>query len=803
VNLIHKNKKKLQSEKKEEKGDKKQKLKPMLIDKKQVANEKTLYKLPKSIQETIPILKISQQGLFEIGHNRYDKAYLFHDTNYFMMDMQEQEELFLHYCTFLNSMGVKFKIQIANHNKDMEIYQEELLIRENNDGFNDLRQAYNECAFEKIKDSRKGIEQFKYIIIETMNNNYEMANAFFINLEATLKSYFSSFGSVVIPLNAEERLRPIFNSYNFGKEKFFSFNWDEAVSVGFDWKNDIAGTYFKINPSHIQLRNAVCSTLFIKNYPSVLKDGFLKELTSLPINTVTTIRIHPRSKEYTQKLLDSKYMSVMNSITKLQEARNKRNQISTDIPYSKRRAKKEIEEMLREVDENDAKMFEVAVTVMIYARDKEELDNHAATIKSLAEGESMIIDTLSLCQLEGFKDSLAIGGTYTRIKRELLTQSLGAFIPFNVQELNDQSKDSISYGINQISKNPLQGDRKVLANGNGFIFGASGFGKSLITKMEMGQVFLKTEDDIIVIDPMNEYFKMAKKYKATVVNISPDTEHHLNPFESPKKEQIGNIQDFISRKAEFLLSVCARAMDGSLNSKHKSIIDHCIGVLYNDFFMEKLNETTWKEFYAILEEQQEEEAVELALCLRRFVHGSLNIFAHKTNVDMNNRFIVFGTKELGEELRPLSMLVLIESIRDRIVKNAKMGKRTRLYVDEVHNLTLYEDTARYLEKIYKEIRKEGGLVTGITQNVGDLLLNETTKNMLANSEFWVFLKQSPTDVDNIKEALHLSDTQLGFVSKAQAGLGILKFGNNIIPFDNEIPKESLLYELYNTDPAVA
>ena len=343
------------------------------------------------------------------------------------------------------------------------------------------------------------------------------------------------------------------------------------------------------------------------------------------------------------------------------------------------------------------------------------------------------------------------------------------------------------------------GNRKTLINGNGFIFGVPGSGKSFFAKQEMGSVFLNTDDDVIVIDPMNEYFDIAATYGGAVVNLSAYTKNFVNPLETDMAHtNEKGLREVIADKSEFMLSLCDQLLGNVLNQKHHSIIDRCVRSLYMAAWKQQ-RVPVMSDFYRILKAQEEMEAQELALSLELFVEGSLNIFNHHTNVDVDSRFTVYGIQDLGSQLAPVAMLVMMEAIQQRILDNAKRGRATWLYIDECHVLLGSEYSAKYLQQLWKKVRKQGGLCTGISQNVSDLLQNYIATTLLSNSEFVVLLKQSNVDSAKLAETIGVSDAQLRFVSNSSSGTGLLKCGSVVIPFDNRISKETDLYRLYNTN----
>lgn len=758
-----------------------------------------LYKSPKSIQETIEILKVSENGIFEVAINRYSKCYEFTDINYTTTSEDEQIDIFERYCKLLNSLDCNFKITINNKNKNMEDLRENILLPLMDDGFDNFRKIYNDIIEEKIKDGRQGIEQEKYLTITIERKNFEEAKAQFATIEATLSKAFAELGAGIRALSGNERLKVLHDYYRLGKESDFDFDIKVAKKTGNDFVNDICNERVKYYPDFFQDESKFCRALYIKKYPSSLSDRFLNEITSLPVHLMTSIDVVPIPKDLTTKTLQKKYLGIESDIIKQQRVRNRNNDFSTDISYTKRSEKREIEAIMDDVRENDQCLFYVGVTVIVMADTKEELESVCETIQTIGKRNGVTIEICQLKQREALNTVLPIGIRQMETMRTMLTQSLAVLMPFNVQELNESGGNY--YGINQISKNVNIGNRKKLINGNGFVFGVPGSGKSFFCKMEMGSVFLSGNDEIIVIDPMNEYFDIAKTYGGTVVNMSTYTDNFVNPLAMDVWNlDMNDSKGWIREKGEFMLGLCEQCFGDSLNSRQKSIIDRCVRNMYRDIARSKEKYVpVMSDFYDLLLQQPEEEAKDIALSLELFVNGSLNIFNHQTNVDVDNRFTVYGIRDLGTELSPITMLVMMEAISQRIVENGKKGKATWLYIDEFHVLLNSEYSAKYLQQLWKKVRKQGGLCTGITQNVVDLLQNYTATTMLANSEFVVLLKQANTDSSKMAETIGVSDAQLRFVTNSTSGMGLIKCGDVVIPFDNTISKDTGLYRLYNTN----
>ncbi len=764
-----------------------------------------LYKTPRSVQDTIEIQAVAENGIFEVTKggksplNKYSKCYRFLDINYTTTNEEEQISIFERYCKFLNSLDCNYKITINNKNKNMTQLREQVLLQMANDGFDHYRKIYNDIMEEKIVEGRQGIEQERYLTITIERKNFEEAKAQFATIEATVHKAFVELGAGIVPLNGNERLKVLYDYYHLGNEGQFEFDLKEYKKTGSDFKNDLCNGMLKYYPDYFEDEGKVCKALFVKKYPSSLSDRFLNEITSLPVHLMVSIDVVPVPKDLTTKTLQKKYLGIESDIIKQQRVRNKNNDFASEISYAKRTEKKEIEAIMDDVRENDQCLFYVAVTIILMAESKEELKSITETVQTIGKRNGCTIDVHYLKQREALNTALPIGVRQVETMRTMLTQSLAVLMPFNVQEMNDIGGNY--YGINQVSKNINIGNRKRLINGNGFVFGVPGSGKSFFCKMEMGNVFLSGDDEIIIIDPMNEYFDIAETYGGTVVNMSTYTNNYVNPLAMDVENLDRNdTKGLVREKGEFMLGLCEQCMGESLNSRQKSIIDRCVRKLYLDIAKSEVKHVpVMSEFYDLLLKQPEEEAADIALSLELFVNGSLNIFNHQTNVDVNNRFTVYGIRDLGAELSPITMLVMMESIQQRIVENGKKGKATWLYIDEFHVLLNSEYSAKYLQQLWKKVRKQGGLCTGITQNVIDLLQNYTATTMLANSEFVALLKQANTDSAQMAEVIGVSEAQLRFVTNSASGMGLIKCGPVVIPFDNQISKDTDLYKLYNTN----
>lgn len=758
-------------------------------------------KAPKYLQDTMGFQRISREGIFEVMKGRYSRTYRFQDINYVTAGTDDQMEILKQYCKTVNAIDVSFKITVNNRNKNMQEFRENVLFHKKGDGFDWLRAAYNRITESRIMEGKQGIEQERYLTVCVERKGYEQAKAFFATFEATLKQNFAELGSSIEPLDAKERLRILFNFYRMGDEEQFQFNFRACMKRGGDARNSISGGYMKFYPDYFETDRKKCRALFIKKYPASLPDTFINEITNLPVHSMTTIDIVPVPKELTNRVLQKKYLGIENDILKQQRVRNRNHDFSSDISYIKKVQKEKIEGVMDDVRENDQNLFYVGVDMVVMADTKEELDSITETLRNMGNGRMCQIEPHHYQQMEALNTVLPVGNRQVSTLRTMLTRDIAALLPFNVQELNE---DGICYGINQVSHNLCTANRKNLANGNGMVFGIPGSGKSYFSKSEMLQVFLGTEDDIIVVDPTLEYFDIAEALgdQAATVNLSTYTKNYINPLEMDVESlDLNDSNGQIRDKGEFMLGLCEQCYGDSLNSRHKSIIDRCVRKLYTDIARSgEKHIPTMTEFYSLLMGQLEPEAKDIALALELFVNGSLNIFNNHTNVNVQARFLVYGTRDLGKELGAISTLVMLENISARIAENAKKGKATWLFVDEFHTVLDKEYSAKYLYTLWKKVRKLGGLCTGITQNLTDMLQNYTAVTMLGNSEFIALLKQANVDSRELSKVAGIPEAQLRFVNNSPSGTGIIKHGSVCIPFDNRMGKEeNPIYALFNTN----
>ena len=772
--------------------------------------DKAMNPNPLSTLDVLEIKRISSNGIFEVGDGLYSKSYFLEDLNYVTLSYEEQLRCLFEWCKVILSFDTCVKVTVFNKNRSMDYLRRKILYHKKFDGFDDSRNAYNDIIEGKILGGKKGIEQVKYVTVTVKRNNYEEAKSYLASVENSLNKEFVNIGSALIPLSGNERLRVLYNFYRIGEEDIFNVNISKFMESGFsDWKNDIAPSYSDFNTKNDSFRTdkGICRAYCIdpESYPNSLSDNFFNELSNITTSSIFTIDYINIPKDVVTKTLESKLGGVEGKIVKQQQKRNRQKDFSSDISYSVRMEKKDIEKMLDDVNDNDQGMLWCGVTIVLIAEDEKNLKTAEMGITQIVEGKGCKLKTYVNWQREALNTALPIGVHQVDYYRAMFTQDAAILMPFSVVEIKPK-KDPFYYGINQINKNPILANRKYdIFNGNGFVFGVPGSGKSFTgAKMEMGSIYLKTEDHIIVVDPTLEYFDVADAFGGEKINFATYTTQYHNPLEV-ELEKLSKLDEngIIKEKCNFMVCLCQQAMELDFKPSHKSVVSRCTQRVYEkiaDMPVEERYNPILSDINDELKKQDEKEAKEIMLAMEIFIDGALNIYNHQTNVDIKNRIIVFGMRDLGESLYAISMLVMLEYITGRIMKNAAMGIATWLYVDEFHVLCDKTYTKQYFISTWKKIRKLGGLCTGITQNISDLLKDKDTASLISNSEYTMFLKQSAVDADLIlKNCPYISSAQLDYVFNATPGTGLIRFNNIVQPLDNQIEKDNPIYDVFNTN----
>ena len=540
--------------------------------------------------------------------------------------------------------------------------------------------------------------------------------------------------------------------------------------------------------------------LYLKEYSNYIKDYFVTELTEINKNMMLSIDVVPIPMDEAIREVENRRLGVETNITNWQRRQNANNNFSAIIPYDLELQRKESKEFLDDLTTRDQRMFLTVLTMVHIADSLEELNNDTESILSTARKHLCQFACLKYQQVDGLITVMPYGVRLINALRTLTTESLAAFIPFRVQEINHEN--GIYYGLNVISKNMIIADRRKLLNGNSFILGVSGSGKSFTAKNEITSIRLRDPNaDIIIIDPEREYSPLVKSLNGEVIHISATSNNHINAMDI--NSEYGDGVNPVILKSEFILSFCEIILENvKLTPKQKSIIDRCTSLVYRHYQQGNYQGVppTLQDFSDKLLKQNEKEATDLAVAIEMYVKGNLNTFAKHTNVDTNNSLICYDILDLGKQLCSASMLVILDSILNRITKNRSKGRNTYIFIDEIYLLFSHEYSANFLFTLWKRVRKYGAYCTGITQNVEDLLLSHTARTILSNSEFIVMLNQSSFDGEELAKLLNISEMQMNYITNVKEGNGLIKIGSVLVPFINKFPKNTKLYKLMSTKP---
>ncbi len=761
--------------------------------------DKEKFKIPKSVQDAIPIDAMWEDGIFLVGKNKYSKCFKFTDINYSVASREDKEEMFLEYSELLNSFdtGATSKITIINRRLNKLDFQKTMFIKLEDDELDKYRKEYNKMLLDKATASN-GIVQEKCITITIEKKSIEDARLYFLRIGTELINKFKELGSVCVELEAVERLQLFHDFYRVGEETAFNFDFISNMRKGHSFKDYICPDTFEIKDDYIKIGNRYARVLFLKEYANYIKDSMVAELTDINKNSMMSIDVIPIAMDEAVREAENRRLGVETNITNWQRRQNANNNFSAIIPYDLEMQREQSKEFLDDLITRDQRMFMSVLTMVHTAETKEELDNDTEEILTIARKNLCQFGVLKFQQLDGLNTAMPFGVRKINTLRTLTTESLAVFMPFRVQEIRETN--GIYYGQNVISKNMIIADRKKLLNGNSLVFGVSGSGKSFITKEEIVFTMLKDKNaDVIVIDPENEYTPLVKALGGEVIKVSATSGNHINAMDMNKNYADG--ANPVILKSEFILSLCEQLIGSdNLGAKQKSIIDRCTASTYRYYLQGNYQGTppTLQDFYQELLKQEETEAKEIALAIELFVNGSLNTFAKQTNVDTENRLICYNILDLGKQLLPLGMLVVLDSILNRITQNRAKGRNTYIFIDEIYLLLRNEYSANFLYTLWKRVRKYGAYLIGITQNVEDMLQNNTARAMMANSELIIMLNQASTDRAELAKLLNISDLQLSYITNVGAGEGLLKIGSSLIPFSNKFPKDTELYKLMTT-----
>lgn len=771
-----------------------------LAEKKRKKEKKKVVKkkrsVPRTTQKTLPYKCVCDNYLMKVDDNKYSKTYVFEDVNYSIAKQEEQESIFLGYCSVLNSFDTSADIQITVHNNrvNKDEFNRMVLLRYKGNDYDHYIDVYNEMLKDKMEKGQNGIIRKKYLTVTLQAPDLETARGKFTAIDLELMNAFKKIGSVITPLTSNDRvnlLKDIFKSVDDKipelSEKDFKRQAERAYCCP---------DYFEFKKDYFMWNNKYARTMFIKDMPSSLKDDMLTEIANTNLDVMITVNIAPVDPYKALKIVNHQLTSMR--ANKLQaEKKALRSGYTTDvINEDLKHSLVEAEELLDDLRSKNQKMFLNNIIIMVTADDIDELDNSTEAIEAVIRKQLCSVSTLKFQQEKGLQSVLPLGNCTLKIRRTLTTESTAVFLPFAAKEISQ--KNGMYYGLNALSNNMIIFNRLMLKNPNGFILGSPGSGKSFSAKREMLNVFLATDDDIIIIDPEREYTDLVAALNGETINVSPASTNYINPLDM--SQDYSDEQSPLVMKSDFILSFCECLVGKQgLTAKEKAIIDRCLTNIYAEYLQNFDHDKipTLMDFYENIKAQPEDEAQGLALSLELYIKGNLNVFAHKTNVNTSNRVVSYDIKDLGKQLKTIGMLIVLDYVWNRITVNRARGKRTWIYLDEIYLLFANEQSANFLYELYKRARKWGGVPTGITQNVEDLLKSETARSMLSNTDFVLMLNQATSDRIQLARLLNISDNLLTHVTSSESGSGLICCGGSIIPFVDKFPHNEL-YDLMTT-----
>lgn len=759
--------------------------------------DKEKFAVPKSVQDVIPITTVYDDGIFRIGKDKYSKTFKFSDINYAVASRDDKEEMFLEYSELLNSFdsGATTKITINNRRVNRLDFEKSILISLTGDRLDIYREEYNKMLLDKVTGANSMVQD-KYITVSVCRKNIDEARSYFNRVGNDMITHLSKLGSKCTELDAENRLRIFHDFYRVGEENAYCFSIKDSRRKGHSFKDCICPDSMEFEKDFFKIGDRYGRVLFMRDYASYIKDSMISEITDLNRNLMLSIDVIPVPTDEAVREAESRLLGVETNITNWQRRQNANNNFSATVPYDMEQQKKEMKEFLDDLTTRDQRMMFAVLTMVHTADTKERLDNDTEAILTTARKHLCQFAVLKFQQLDGLNTAMPFGVRKIDSFRTLTTESLSVLMPFRVQDIFHEN--GIYYGQNVISKNMIIADRRQLLNGNEFILGVSGGGKSFAAKGEIVNQILSSNADVIILDPEREYGALVKALGGEVINISATSNNHINAMDMSK--EYGDGANPVILKSEFIMSLCEQFLP--LGAKEKSIIDRCTANVYRPY--QQNNYTgrvpTLQDFREELLKQDEPEAQDIALAIELFTNGSLNTFAKQTNVDTQSRLICYDILDLGKQLMSIGMLVVMDSILNRITQNRAKGKATFIFIDEIYLLFQHEYSVNFLFTLWKRVRKYGAFATGITQNVDDLLQSHTARTMLANSEFIVMLNQASTDREELARLLNISDLQLSYITNVEAGRGLIKVGSSLVPFENKFPKNTKLYRLMTTKP---
>ena len=759
--------------------------------------DKEKYTVPRKVQDVIPIKRIWPDGIFLVG-GKFSKMYRFTDINYLVASRADKETMFLAYSELLNSLdsGATTKITINNRRLNRKNFEKSILMPLKGDARDVYREEYNQMLLGKAM-AGNGIVQEKYITVTMLKKDIEEARAYFARIGADIIAHFAALGSKCTELDATERLRVLHDFYRSGEEVDFYFDMRDKMRKGHDFRDYICPDSMEKSADHLKIGERFCRVLYLKDYASYIKDSLVTELTDMGRNMMLSIDIVPIPTDEAVREVENRLLGVETNITNWQRKQNANNNFSAVVPYDMELQRKEAKEFLDDLTTRDQRMMLGIITMVLTAESKEQLDSDTEAVLSIARKHMCQLAVLKYQQFDGLNTVLPIGTRRINAFRTLTTESLAVFIPFKVQEIQDAG--GIYFGENAISHNLIMCNKANLLNQSAFLLGVPGSGKSFAAKELITFLMLNTEDDILICDPEGEFSPLVKAMGddiGAVFNLCAGGKHRLNAMYMV--DGYGE-QNPIVEKSQFIMSLVEQIDKNGVGPQHKSIIDRCTALVYKEAQETGIvpTLTTLREKLLV---QPEEKAREIALALELFTTGSLDIFGHGSNIYLDKRVVVFNIHDLGEQLKPTGLLVITDTMLNRVTLNWQKGKRTHVFIDEFHVVFESEQGAGFFNSAWRQFRKRNAYPTAITQNVEYLLDSVQASTMLSNSEFIIMLNQAASDREKLSKLLNISNEQMSYVTNADAGCGLIRYGSALVPFVNRFPKDTKLYDLMTTRP---
>ena len=759
--------------------------------------------VPRTAQQSIPFQRMFPDGICRVRDNYYTKTIQFQDINYQLAQQEDKTAIFEEWCSFLNffDSSIHFELSFMNMSTDADSFEKSIRIPYRKDEFNPIRTEYSQMLKTQLAQGNNGLTKAKYLTFGIEADSMKQAKPRIDHVQTDLLNNFRRLGVTAKVLNGKERLQLMHSMFHMGDNNKFMFEWNWLTSSGLSVKDFIAPSSFVFPGGRtFQMGELYGAMSFLAITASDLSDQLLKDFLDMESSQIVTM--HIQSVDQTAAIKTVKHTITELDRSKIEEQKKAvRSGYDMDIiPSDLATYSKDAKSLLKELQSQNERMFLITFLVMNTGKTPQELENNVFQASSIAQKHNCNLKRLDFQQEQGLMSCLPLAQNLIKIQRALTTSSTAIFVPFTTQELFQNGAEALYYGLNALSNNLIMVDRKKLKNPNGLILGTPGSGKSFSAKREIANAFLVTDDDIIICDPESEYTALVQKLKGQVIKISPTSTQYINPMDI--NANYSEEDNPIALKADFILSLCELIVGGKegLQPVEKTVIDRCVHQIYQKYFENPVPENMplLEDLYNALLEQEEKEAHHVATALEIYVKGSLNLFNHRTNVDIQNRLVCYDIKELGKQLKKIGMLVVQDQVWGRVTANRNAGKATRYYMDEFHLLLKEEQTAAYSVEIWKRFRKWGGIPTGITQNVKDLLSSREVENIFENSDFIYMLNQASGDRQILANQLNISPHQLSYVTHSGEGEGLLFYGNVILPFVDRFPTDLELYRIMTT-----